>query len=813
LKNIYFFGANSAEGSAEKIDLLGGKGANLAEMSHIQIPVPPGFTITTDVCKYFIKNNSYPKNLKTELNKSLLKTEKIMGQKFNDSNNPLLVSVRSGAKQSMPGMMETVLNIGLTSKTIPGLIKLFNNERFVYDSYRRLIMMYADVVMDKNNASKKNIRTKLELILEKTKESQNIINDADLSVQDLKKLSVKFKKEIKNSLGQDFPDDANIQLWNSISAVFSSWNGQRAKHYRKIENIPNDWGTAVNIQAMVFGNLNSDSATGVAFSRNPSTGKNTFYGEWLKNAQGEDVVAGIRTPNPINIYSCSSSNQNLITLEKSMPKIYSNLLKIKDLLEIHYKDMQDIEFTIQDKMLWILQTRSAKRSGFAHIKIALDMIDEKLISKKDGLCRIKPSHLSEILHPNVDPKKEPLATIFTKGLPAGPGGAVGKIVFTPEDAIAWKKNGENVILVRNETSPEDVHGMFASDGIITAKGGMTSHAALVARGWGKCCVVGCSEILIDYSNRTVRTKNVVLKEGDLITINGNSGNIYLNRVPLISSNIHLNQYFNNLMLLCNKYKKLTVRTNAEDANDALKAKQFGASGIGLCRTEHMFFHPERIQSMQEMILAKNKKERDFALQKLLPYQKNDFYKILKTMSPFPVTIRLLDPPLHEFLPHSKEQISLLAKNLNISNQLIIDRIEGLKELNPMLGHRGCRLGILYPEITQMQVEAISLAAVNLISQGIKCLPEIMVPLVGSLNEFVHQKNLIKRTILKIQSSSNIKFDFLIGTMIELPRACFIADKIAKIADFISFGTNDLTQTTFGFSRDDINAFLNYYLEN
>ncbi len=815
MKNIYSFNENFTDGNKNNLDLLGGKGANLAEMSNIKIPVPPGFTITTEVCNYFIKNNAFPKNLPSELKSALNKIESIMNQKFDDSNKPLLVSVRSGAKQSMPGMMETVLNIGLTSKTIPGLIKLFNNERFVYDSYRRLIMMYADVVMEKSKkiSIEGGIRYQLELIVEKEKKKKNIINDYDFSANDLKLLSNKFKSKIKSTLGEDFPDDANTQLWNSIKAVFKSWNGNRAKHYRKIENIPNNWGTAVNVQAMVFGNLNDKSATGVAFSRNPSNGKNSFYGEWLINAQGEDVVAGIRTPNPINKDSYLSTNKNLVTLENSMPKIYSDLIKFKNILELHYKDMQDIEFTIQNHRLWILQTRNAKRSGFAAIKIALDMIEENLISEVDALKRIKPQNLSEMLHPNIDPEKEKNATLLTKGLPAGPGGASGKIVFNSEDAISWKKNGDNVILIRNETSPEDVHRMFASDGIVTAKGGMTSHAALVARGWGKCCIVGCSELIINDSNKTVIIKNTLLKEGDIITINGNSGNIYFKKLPLISSNIHLNQYFNRLMDLCDKYKKLAVRANAESPDDAIKAKEFGATGIGLCRTEHMFFLPDRIQSMQEMILASNKDERCAALQKLLPFQKDDFYKILKNMTPFPVTIRLLDPPLHEFLPNTEEQISLLAKNLSISKQLILNRIDSLKELNPMLGHRGCRLGILYPEITEMQIEAISLACIDLYKEGYKCFPEIMVPLIGSLNEFKNQKNLINKIILKNQKKFNISFKYSIGTMIELPRACFVADEIAKDADFFSFGTNDLTQTTYGFSRDDINTFLNYYIDN
>ena len=817
MKHIYFFGNKLAEGDAKKIDLLGGKGANLAEMSKLKIPVPPGLTISTDVCNYFIKNNSYPSKFKTQFNNSFKKIEKTINQKFNDPNNPLLVSVRSGAKQSMPGMMETVLNIGLTSKTIPGLIKKFGNEKFVYDSYRRLIMMYADVVMEKsqnlNFVSEKGIRSKLEEILEKAKEKRNLINDADLNLNELKKLSKDFKKEIKNSFGEEFPDDANTQLWNSIAAVFNSWNGKRAIHYRKIENIPDNWGTAVNIQSMVFGNLNSDSATGVVFSRNPSSGNNIFYGEWLQNAQGEDVVAGTRTPNPINFESTTDSNNTLITLENSMPKIYLELVEIKNKLESHYLDMQDIEFTVQNNKLWILQTRNAKRSGFASIKIALDMINEKLISEKQALKRIQPKDLIEILHPTVDPNKEKNAQLFTKGLPAGPGGAVGKIVFTPDDAIDWKKNGENIILVRNETSPEDVHGMFASDGIITSKGGMTSHAALVARGWGKCCVVGCSDLIINYDKKTVSIKDKILKEGDVLTVNGNSGNIYLDKIPLISGNIHLNKYFNTLMKLCDKYKKLEIRTNAESPEDAKIAKNFGANGIGLCRTEHMFFHPDRIQSMQEMILSQNKKERILALNKLLPYQKNDFYHILKKMSPNPVTIRLLDPPLHEFLPNSKEQIALLSSNLNVPKQLITDRIETLHELNPMLGHRGCRLGILYPEITKMQIEAVSMAAIELHNKNIACLPEIMIPLVGSLNEFINQKTIVVNTIKKIQKENNVTFNYLIGTMIELPRACLIADKIAMEADFFSFGTNDLTQTVYGFSRDDINTFLNYYLEN
>ena len=814
MKNIYTFGNKVAEGSACDYKILGGKGANLAEMTSLGIPVPPGFTISTEVCNYYMKNNKFPNELSNELKKSLSLIEKIMEKKFGCKQNPLLVSVRSGGRQSMPGMMETVLNIGLTVETIPGLIEQTQNENFVFDAYRRLITMYADVVMEKSaNLNKEiGIRKILDQKLELLKKEEGVEADSKISIHGLKNICKEYKATIKSILGHEFPDDPKIQLWNSIEAVFNSWNGKRAINYRKIEKIPNNWGTAVNIQSMVFGNMGKDSATGVAFTRNPATGKNIFYGEWLPCAQGEDVVAGLRTPNPLNELSRVKNNK-LPSLENEMPFIYKKLNKIRLKLENHYKDMQDIEFTIENGKLWMLQTRTGKRNGMAAIRIAIDLLNKKIINEKTALKRVSAEQLNETMHPMLNIEIEKNTKILTKGLPAGPGAAYGQIVFSSEDAEQWKKDGKKIILVRDETSPEDIHGMYASEAILTSRGGMTSHAALVARGWGKCCIVGCSEIDVDTRNKKLIINNKELSEGDWITMNGSSGNVYLGTIPLEDVNLKSNKYFQNLMVIADKYRKLKIRTNADTPDDAKIAKSFGAEGIGLCRTEHMFFEPNRIISIREMIVAKSKKERKFAIMKLLLHQQNDFYNLFKTMSPYPVTIRLLDPPLHEFIPKKDDQIKELAKKLNISLKTLINRINTLHELNPMLGHRGCRLGISYPEITEMQSTAIFKATAKLLKEGIKTIPEIMIPLVGSESELNHQKQIVNNVAKDIQKKTNQKLDYFVGTMIELPRACTIADKIAQNADFFSFGTNDLTQTTYGFSRDDISSFLPNYFEN
>ncbi|MBI89564.1 MAG: pyruvate, phosphate dikinase [Candidatus Marinimicrobia bacterium] len=813
-KYIYGFSAQNVDGSAALINLLGGKGANLAEMSSLNIPVPPGFTISTEVCNYFLKNNSFPPGFKESLFDSIAKIERILERRFGSTQTPLLFSVRSGARQSMPGMMETVLNVGLTSKTLFGLISQTKDERFVYDSYRRLIMMYSDVVMEKANNVNVGIREHLDSILIKRKKENNIINDADLSVDTLKGLCKIFTAEINNKLQSSFPDDPYEQLWGAIKAVFISWNGFRAKEYRKIENIPNDWGTAVTIQSMVFGNMGRDSATGVAFTRNPSSGHNHLYGEWLPNAQGEDVVAGIRTPYPINEDSKNALTIKKDTLELQFPNIYNNLLLIKDTLEKHYCDMQDIEFTIQEGVLWMLQTRSGKRNGHAAIKIGLDLYKEGLIDEEKLANRIAPSQIEEIMHPYFNPEKEKQANLLTVGLPAGPGCAIGRAVFNPERAQELSSEKEGVVLIREETSPEDIHGMHVSNAIITARGGMTSHAALVARGWGKCCVVGCNEIVIDYQAKQATINNVIINEGDWVAVNGSTGSIYNQKIDLIDMNLDKNQDFNDLFNVLINNQKIGVRANADTGSDAKKARAMGAKGIGLCRTEHMFFEPDRINEVRKMIVFRdNLKIRKNAIMNLLPLQKKDFYSILKAMSPHPVTIRLLDPPLHEFLPHDKKQVSQLAALTGVSNKKIEKNISQLYENNPMLGHRGCRLGISYPEITEMQATAILEAATQLAKEGVDSSPEIMVPLVGSVNEFNHQKEIIVECADRVELENRIKINYNVGTMIELPRACLVADKIAQSADFFSFGTNDLTQTTFGFSRDDVSTLLNSYIEN
>ena len=816
MKNVYYFGNGKAEGTAEQKNTLGGKGANLAEMTNLGIPVPPGFTLTTNLCMAYLEQGVYPEGLENEVQSAVEKIEKIMGQKFGDVDNPLLVSIRSGARQSMPGMMETVLNVGLTKETITGLINKTNNPRFVYDAYRRLITMYSDVVMEKSkgieSAQGTGIREQLEEIMDHMKNDRGISVDTDLTADDLKQLCEKFKLKIKDILGSEFPDDPAIQLWGGISAVFKSWAGKRAVSYRKIENIPENWGTAVNVQTMVFGNMGDNSATGVAFTRNPATGENVFYGEWLINAQGEDVVAGIRTPYPLNSNTKLKDADQLPALDELMPDVYDQLDAIRTKLENHYCDMQDIEFTIQDGKLWMLQTRVGKRNGAAAIRIACEMQSSGLITEEEAVSRVTPDQLDEIMHSMVDPASEKKATLLAKGLPAGPGGAIGQIVFTADAAEEWVKNGHDVVLVRNETSPEDVHGMHVANAILTAKGGMTSHAALVARGWGKCCIVGCSALQIKISDKTLTVDNQVLKEGDWLTLNGSAGMIYKGQLDLIDPDLSINEHYGILMEMADKIRKLGIRANAERPEDALQARDFGAKGIGLCRTEHMFFDPERILAVREMIIAEEAEKRRGAIMKLLPFQRNDFKGILSAMSPHPVTIRLLDPPLHEFMTLTDDQKNELAAELNISNEKLDNRIKGLEELNPMLGHRGCRLGIAYPEITEMQSRAIFEAAAELTAADISVAPEVMIPLVGTYKEYEHQENIVRRIADKVITETGTSFNYMIGTMIELPRACLTADEIAEKAEFFSFGTNDLTQTTFGFSRDDIGGFLPEYLE-
>jgi pyruvate,orthophosphate dikinase len=817
-KYVYFFGNGKADGNARMKNLLGGKGANIAEMTNLGIPVPPGFTITTEVCTLYYKNNrKYPKELKTEVDKALAKVEKIMGKKFGDADNPLLVSVRSGARSSMPGMMETVLNLGLTTKTIPTLIKTTSNERFVYDAYRRLLMMYSDVVMEKAAGIEpeggEGIRQKLEHAMDRIKKEKGYKSDTDLTVDDLKKLCDEFKVIIKETLKKEFPDNPKEQLWGGISAVFQSWMGKRAVSYRRIEKIPEDWGTAVNVQAMVFGNTGNDSATGVAFTRNPATGEDVFFGEWLPNAQGEDVVAGIRTPNPVNKAGKTDDTQHLSSLEEAMPPLYKQLFTIQKKLETHYKDMQDIEFTIEDGKLWMLQTRVGKRNGQAAIRMAVEMAKSKLITKEMALLRVKPEQIDELLHPSVDPAEEKKAVELAKGLPAGPGGATGKVVFTADDAEAWAKRGEKVILVRNETSPEDVHGMHAAQAILTAKGGMTSHAALVARGWGKCCIVGCSDLHITLNNREIHVNGRIIREGDWITLNGTKGRVYEGKLNLLPADPEHNKWYKELMKWADHVRKLKVRTNADTARDATVARDYGAEGIGLCRTEHMFFGPDRIKAVREMILSDTLEGRKKALAKLLPMQKGDFIGIFNAMEGLPVTIRLLDPPLHEFLPHTDKDLEELSNDMGVPFEKLSAKNKSLHEFNPMLGHRGCRLGVTYPEIYEMQTQAIMEAACELAKQKVKVIPEIMIPLVGHVKEFEKMKDLAISVADKVQKEYKIKVTYTVGTMIELPRACVTSDEIAAIADFYSFGTNDLTQTVYGLSRDDAGRFLPFYVEN
>ncbi len=820
-KYVYFFGNGKAEGKANMKELLGGKGANLAEMDLIGLPVPAGFTITTEVCTYYYENNkTYPKELKQQVEEALARVEKVMGMKFGDKKNPLLVSVRSGARASMPGMMETVLNVGLNDETREGLIAKTKNPRFVYDSQRRLIQMYADVVMEKAAGIEpeegKGIRQQLEKEMEKMMHAKGLKHETELSAEDLKELIVIYKNKVKEVLGKPFPEDAKDQLWGAIAAVFQSWNGKRAISYRRIEGIPDWWGTAVNVQSMVFGNMGETSATGVAFTRNPATGENLFYGEWLPNAQGEDVVAGIRTPNPINEAGKNEQNKHLPSLEKAMPEVYKELHKIQKKLEKHYKDMLDIEFTIQEGKLYMLQCRVGKRNGPAAVKIALDMLKEKLITKEEAVLRVSPNQLDELLHPIIDPKAEKNAKKIGTGLPAGPGGASGQIVFSSKDAVEWTKQGKKVILVREETNPEDIDGMRAAQAILTGRGGMTSHAALVARGWGKCCIVGASNLQIDVNNKQMKDANGnIYKEGEWITLNGSKGIVYLSELPMIKA-ADENPDFVKFMKLCDSIRKLKVRTNADTPEDAERARSFGAEGIGLFRTEHMFYgegSEKPLFLLRKMIVSKTEKERRAALDELFPFVKEDVKGTLKAMDGLPVTFRTLDPPLHEFVPNNPEEREKLAKSLNIDLEEFNKRADALHENNPMMGHRGVRLGISYPEITEMQVRAIFEAAAELIKENKKPFPEIMIPVTCIQTELKHQYELIQKVYQEVCNKFNLKeIPHLTGTMIEIPRAALTADKIAEYAEFFSFGTNDLTQMTFGFSRDDIGSFLPEYLD-
>ena len=818
-KMVYFFGGGAADGRAEMKNLLGGKGANLAEMANLGIPVPAGFTITTEVCTHYYKaGRTYPPTLEAEVAAALAKVEQVMGAKFGDPDNPLLVSVRSGARSSMPGMMETVLNVGLCSKTIPGLVKKTGNERFVYDAYRRLIMMYSDVVMEKaagvEPAEGMGIRQQLDRMLEEVKKNKGYASDAEIPAEELKELVERFKARVQEVLGRPFPDDPMEQLWGGIGAVFASWNGKRAVSYRRIEGIPDEWGTAVNVQAMVFGNMGDTSATGVAFTRNPATGENAFYGEWLPNAQGEDVVAGIRTPNPLNESTKNDQNRHLPSLEAAMPEVYAQLKGIRDTLERHYKDMQDIEFTIQEGRLWMLQTRVGKRTGTAALNMAMDMLAEGLIDERTAVMRVKPAQLDELLHPLVDPAAEKTAAPLAKGLPAGPGGAVGQIVFTAADAVAWTKQGKKVILVREETNPEDVEGMRAAEGILTGRGGMTSHAALVARGWGKCCIVGAGALEIDVHGKTIHVGNVTLREGDVLTLNGTRGLVYQGALPMVDATE--NPRFKQFMALADGIRAMGVRTNADTPEDAAQALEFGAEGIGLFRTEHMFYGKGSEQPLfllRKMIVAASEAERRAALDELFPFVKRDIKATLAVMDGLPVTIRTLDPPLHEFVPQSSEEREKLAQALGITVEQLAKRADDLHESNPMMGHRGVRLGVTFPEISEMQFRAIFEAAAELLAEGKKVFPEIMIPVVGQVSELDHQKAIAVRVHSEVCAKYGLsEIPHLYGTMIEIPRAALTADQIARTAEFFSFGTNDLTQMTFGFSRDDIGGFVPDYVE-
>ena len=821
-KRVYTFGNGQAEGKADMRNLLGGKGANLAEMNLIGVPVPPGFTITTDVCNeyYEVGKEQMVELLKDEVLAALAHVESLMNSKFGDIENPLLVSVRSGARASMPGMMDTILNLGLNDKVVEGLVAKTGNPRFVWDSYRRFVQMYGDVVLGMKPVNKTDIDP-FEEIIESVKHAKGVKLDTELEVSDLQELVKRFKEAVKNQTGKDFPESAYDQLWGAICAVFDSWMNERAILYRKMEGIPAEWGTAVNVQAMVFGNMGDTSATGVAFSRDAATGENLFVGEYLINAQGEDVVAGIRTPQQITKIGsqrwaklANISEEERVakypSMEEAMPEIYAELDALQTKLENHYRDMQDMEFTVQEGKLWFLQTRNGKRTGAAMVKIAMDLLREGMIDEKTAVLRCEPNKLDELLHPIFDKTALKSAKVLTKGLAASPGAACGKIVFSADDAALWASKGERVIMVRIETSPEDLAGMAAAEGILTARGGMTSHAAVVARGMGKCCVSGAGALVIDYVAKTMTVDGTVLKEGDYISLNGSTGDVYLGAVA--TKEAELDADFAELMKLADKYTRMQVRTNADTPHDAEVARKFGAVGIGLCRTEHMFFEGDKIRAMREMILAETQDGRRKALAKILPYQQADFKGIFKAMEGCPVTVRLLDPPLHEFVPHEEKEQRELAEIMGVSFDYIRQRVNSLHEANPMLGHRGCRLGNTYPEITQMQTRAILGAALELKKEGVETHPEIMVPLTGILHEFANQESVIRAEAAKLFEEVGDSIEFKVGTMIEIPRAALTADRIATKAEFFSFGTNDLTQMTFGYSRDDIASFLPAYLD-
>ena len=820
-KRVYRFGGKTAEGDGAMRELLGGKGANLAEMSRLGMPVPAGFTITTECCaEYYALGGGYNDELKREVAEALEATEKIMGKKFGDIEDPLLVSCRSGARSSMPGMMDTILNIGLCSATLPGMIKKTGNPRFVYDAYRRLIMMYSDVVMEKAEgiepADGQGIRQQLDRMMQELKDANGYKSDTDITAEELKDLCDKFKVKVKEVLGVDFPDTAEDQLWGSIGGVFKSWNGKRAIAYRRIEKIPDDWGTAVNVQSMVFGNMGETSATGVAFSRNPASGDNKFYGEWLINAQGEDVVAGIRTPNPLNEATKTEHNKHLQSLEAAMPEVYKELDDIRKRLEAHFHDMQDIEFTIQDKQLYMLQCRIGKRTGIAALQMAMDMLGEGMIDEKTAVMRVSPAQLDEILHPILNPASEKAATVIAKGLPASPGGAVGQIVFTSEAAMAAAAAGQKAILIREETSPEDIEGMRASAGILTTRGGMTSHAALVARGWGKCCIVGCEAMKINFEEKTVSFEGTdkVYKEGEWFSLNGAKGYVYDTKIETMDASE--NPLFIKFMSIVDKFRRLGIRTNADTPEDAARALSFGAEGIGLFRIEHMFYGKNSetpLAKLRKMIMSNTDAERQGALDELEPFIKASVKSTLKIMDAKPVVFRLLDPPLHEFVPKTPEKEADLAKELGISVEDVEKRGDSLKEVNPMMGLRGVRLHVAYPAIADTQYRAIFTATAELIREGFKPMPEIMIPVTVTSRELAFQKERCERIRVQIEEAYDVKIDYHFGTMIEIPRAALTADRMARVAEFFSFGTNDLTQMTFGFSRDDVGAFMGDYLGN
>ena len=821
-KYVYFFGGGKAEGSSKMRNLLGGKGCDLAEMTNLKIPVPAGFTITTEVCTaYYAHKKKYPAGLKEQVQKSLAQVEKAMGAKFGDPKNPLLLSVRSGARVSMPGMMDTVLNLGLNDRSIQGLTEKSGDERFAYDSYRRFIQMYSDVVLRVD-------RKKMEERISEKKRQKGARLDVELTAEDWKELVSEFKEIVKRETGHPFPEDPQKQLWGAIGAVFESWDTPRAITYRKLNKIPDDWGTAVNVQAMVFGNMGGESATGVAFTRDPATGEKVFFGEFLPKAQGEDVVAGIRTPQPINL--ARKADPSLVSMEEMLPKTYKELEEIYHRLEKHFKDMQDIEFTVQQGKLWMLQTRAGKRTAFAALRIAVEMVEEKLIDKKTALLRIDPDSLNQLLAPIFEPraKREAIQAgrLLARGLNAGPGAAAGKAVFNPERAMELARQGQKTVLIRTETSPEDIHGMNAAQGILTSRGGMTSHAALVARGMGKPCIVGCTALNINYAIASMEVNGRTVCEGDFISIDGTTGEVIEGQLPTSSSEFIqvliekkiqpkdslIYQQFAKLMSWADEVARLGVRTNADTPRDATTARLFGATGIGLCRTEHMFFEAERIFAVREMILSDTAEERRRALAKIMPMQKNDFIGIFRAMDGYPVIIRTLDPPLHEFLPHTDREIEELAQEMGVPSKKLKERSESLKEANPMLGHRGCRLGISHPEITEMQARAVFEAACEVAKEGVKVIPEVMIPLVGHVNELRAQREIVDRVAKEVMSQFGIKIKYMVGTMIELPRAAITADQVAEVAQFFSYGTNDLTQTVFGLSRDDAGKFLPFYLE-